>query len=77
MTSLEKTWRERAEAIREKSRPLQARVNEIKAKLKRCSEFEGEALLVELVRLNRQIGSMAREASNADAMALGEIGALR
>jgi hypothetical protein len=75
--SLEKIWRERAAAIREQAQPLQERITEVKAKMKRASEFEGEALLVELARLNRQIGAMAREASNADAMARGEIGGLR
>lgn len=70
-------WREQAEAIREQAKPLSARVVEVKAKLKRASEFESESLLVELARLHRQIGAMAREASNADAMARGDIGDVR
>lgn len=70
-------WREQAEAIREQARPLSARVDEIKTKLKRASEFQSEALLLELSQLNRKIGVMARDASNADAQARGEIGDLR
>jgi hypothetical protein len=75
--SLQESWRARAEAIREQARPLSARVDEIKAKLKRASEFQSEALLLELSQLNRKIGVMARDASNADAQARGEIGDLR
>jgi hypothetical protein len=75
--SLEENWRQQASAIREQARPLSARVDEIKAKLKRSSEFESEGLLAELRQLNRRIGAMAREASNADSMARGDIGGLR
>jgi hypothetical protein len=49
--SLEKVWRERAASIREQAQPLQARITEVKAKMKRCSEFEGEQLLRELQSL--------------------------
>jgi hypothetical protein len=73
----EQRWREQASAIREQARPLSARVDEIKAAMKRASEFKQEALMAELRQLNRRIGAMAREASNADMMAMGEIGGLR
>jgi hypothetical protein len=75
--SLEENWRQQASAIREQARPLAARVDEIKQAMKRASEFKQEALMAELRQLNRQIGAMAREASNADMMAMGEISGLR
>jgi hypothetical protein len=75
--SLQEHWREQADAIREKATPIQTRVDEIKARLKRASEFEGEALLTELVQLNRQISAMALEASNCDMMARGDLAGLR
>ena len=75
--SLEKRWREQAKATREKARPLQTRVDELKEALKRASEFNQEALFAELHQLTRQIGKLAREAANADAMARGDIGGLR
>jgi len=70
-------WREQAEAVREQARPLVARADEIKAKMKRASEFESEALLAELRQLNHRIGSMALQASDCDLRALGQAGALR
>jgi hypothetical protein len=70
-------WREQAEAIREQARPLSARADESKETLKHASEFESESLLVELSQVTKQIGALAREASNCDAQARGEIGALR
>ena len=45
--------------------------------MKRANEYKQEALMTELRQLNRQIGAMARQASNADAMARGDIGGLR
>jgi hypothetical protein len=75
--SLEENWRQQASAIREQARPLSARVDEIKQAMRRASEFKQEALMAELRQLNRQIAQHAREASNADAMARGEIGGLR
>jgi len=75
--SLADSWRAQAAAIREKAQPLQERITEVKAKMKRCSEFEGEQLLRELQSLRNRIAQLAREASNCDAQARGDIGGLR
>jgi hypothetical protein len=70
-------WREEAEAIREKARPLSARVDALKEKLKLASEFQSEGLLIELSQLTKQIGAMAREANFCDERARGDIGGVR
>jgi hypothetical protein len=75
--SLQESWRARAEVIREQARPLSARVDEIKAAMERASEYKQEALMAELRQLNKQIGLLARDASNADMMARGDLAGLR
>ena len=75
--SLQERWREQADAIRAEARPLVARADEIKAKMKHANEFESEALLVELQQLNHRIGSAARQANDADAAAREHAEALR
>ena len=64
--SLEQTWRDRAAAIREQAQPLQARIAEARARMKTCSEFEGEQLLRELSALTNRLGQLARDANLAD-----------
>ena len=67
--SLQERWREQAESIRQEARPLVARADEIKVKMKHASEFQAEQLLAELQQLNRRIGSAARQANDADTAA--------
>lgn len=75
--NLAAAWREQAENIREQAKPVQERADQIKATMRKASGFAHDSLLNELRQINRQLEKIAREASNADAMAIRELGGLR